>query len=659
MRFPWSRPAPQPAPAPAVEPDDAAHPFSDARLQGRNGRALLESWRKTTLAAAPRATVAGAGMDADDGFCDPWSGAQMGNAPDALFSWFGQQGFLGHQLAAILAQHWFIDKACTMPARDAIRHGFTLSVPDVAASRQDKTVAAIHKADKRLRLMPNLLEYVRMGRVFGVRVAIYQVDNPDPDYYELPFNPDSVTPGSYRGIVQVDPYWCTPLLDMSAAANPDDPHFYEPTYWIVNGRKYHRTHLAIFRNSEVADILKPAYLYGGISVPQIIMERVYAAERTANEAPQLALSKRLTVYKTDLAKLVASKDGGARVFNMMTWFRDNWGQRVVNTDEEMEQLETSLTDLDDIIMGQYVLACAAARVPVTKMMGTAPKGLNATGEYDESSYHEDLESIQSNDLDPFLEGHYLRLSRSEFKGVEITTDWNPLDSPTAKEYAEIDEIRARGDKYLAEAGAIDGEDIRQRLRNDRAGVYTDLTPGAPEEPAPVTASAGVPGEPDVDTADAEPRPLYVSRKLLNAAELVAWAKAQGFESVVEASTMHVTVMSSPAVLDWTLIEPDWNVREDGKLIVAPGGMRFVDTLGVNGSVVLHFASSNLSWRHEQIKQAGAQPKVPDFQPHVTLTFRPTEGLDVSKMKAFQGRLVFGPETFEEYVDDWRPAETTP
>lgn len=640
IRLPWSRPALPPAPA--VEPDDAAHPFSDARLQGRNGRALLESWRKTTLAAAPRATVAGAGMDADDGFCDPWSGAQMGNAPDALFSWFGQQGFLGHQLAAILAQHWFIDKACTMPARDAIRHGFTLSVPDVAASRQDKTVAAIRKADKRLRLMPNLLEFVRMTRVFGIRVGIYQVDNPDPDYYEMPFNPDSVTPGSYRGIVQVDPYWCTPLLDMSAASSPDDPHFYDPTYWIVNGRKYHRTHLIIGRNSEVADILKPAYLYGGISVPQIIMERVYAAERTANEAPQLALSKRLTVYKTDLAKLVASKDGGARVFNMMTWFRDNWGQRVVNTDEEMSQLETSLTDLDDIIMGQYVLACAAARVPVTKMMGTAPKGLNATGEYDESSYHEDLESTQSNDLDPFLEGHYLRLSRSEFKGVEITTDWNPLDSPTAKEYAEIDEIRARGDKYLAEAGAIDGEDIRQRLRNDRAGVYTDLTPGAPEEPLPVTPAAGTPGEPAV-AADAEPRPLCVSRKLLNAGDLRRWATAQGLPELDD--DLHVTVMYSGTAIDWTLIEPDWNQREDGKLIIAPGGMRLVDRLGMNGAhAVLHFASSNLSWRHEQIKNAGAVPTWPQYQPHVTLF----EGeADLSGVTAYQGELIFGPEVFEE------------
>ncbi len=35
------------------------------------------------------------------------------------------------------------------------------------------------------------------------------------------------------------------------------------------------------------------YNYFGVSVPERIYERVYASERTANEAPQLAMTKRL------------------------------------------------------------------------------------------------------------------------------------------------------------------------------------------------------------------------------------------------------------------------------------------------------------------------------------------------------------------------------
>ncbi|MBZ4283755.1 DUF1073 domain-containing protein, partial [Streptococcus pneumoniae] len=86
-------------------------------------------------------------------------------------------------------------------------------------------------------------------------------------------------------------------------------HYYEPTYWLINGRRYHRSHLVIYRTCEVPDILKPMYRYGGVPVPQRVMERVYCAERTANEAPELAMTKRLTAFGTDAAAAVSNPEG--------------------------------------------------------------------------------------------------------------------------------------------------------------------------------------------------------------------------------------------------------------------------------------------------------------------------------------------------------------
>jgi hypothetical protein len=36
--------------------------------------------------------------------------------------------------------------------------------------------------------------------------------------YELPFNPDGVKPGKYKGMTQVDPYWLAPVLDLEDAS---------------------------------------------------------------------------------------------------------------------------------------------------------------------------------------------------------------------------------------------------------------------------------------------------------------------------------------------------------------------------------------------------------------------------------------------------------
>lgn len=409
-----------------------------------------------------------------------------GALPDELTGWFVSQGFIGYQTCALIAQNWLVDKALVMPARDAIRHGYDIHIAGLEGEDTDDTegrmVERLRVLDKEFRVRHNMQQFVHMGRLFGVRVLLFRVQSADPAYYEKPFNLDGITPESYKGISQVDPYWCLPELDADAVMDPASPNFYEPTWWVIQGKRYHRTHLCIFRASDVPDLLKPQYQYGGVPVPQRIVERVYAAERTANEGPQLAMTKRLTVWKTDLAVLYANQNQAAEHMAHFAQFRDNHGVKLVDTEDTMEQHDTTLADLDATIMTQYQLVAAAAHVPATKLLGTTPKGFAATGAYDESSYHEELETIQSNDLTPFLERHYAILMRAAIEPEEnllpgtltVTVDWKPVDSPSAKEYAEIRKLDSENDALLAGVGAIDGMDVRNRIKTDPYSGYTGL-----------------------------------------------------------------------------------------------------------------------------------------------------------------------------------------
>jgi uncharacterized protein len=477
----------------------------------RPGRIMLNRLREQTLNLAPIRAQPGAmdGSHTTQTIKGAYGESEV-NFADALLGWFLSQGFIGHQIAAYVATHWLIDKCCSMPARDAIRQGYRI-VSDEGKDLDSEVQQAFKKYDELFAVNRNMKQFVHMGRVFGVRVALFRVESTDPSYYEHPFNPDGITPGSYKGIVQVDPYWCSPELDTRAASDPSSPHFYEPTWWRINGKRYHRTHLVIFRNGEVSDLLKPQYLYGGVPVPQRILERVYAAERTANEAPQLAMTKRSTVFGTDVAEAFANKDAFDSRLADWAYYRDNYAIKVLDkANDEIQQFDTSLTDLDAVIMTQYQIVAAAAGVPATKLLGTTPKGFNATGESEESSYHEELESIQTHDLTPFLERHHLLVMRSFIApkllaGVPIDTSavWEPLDSPTAKEEAEINKQKADSDKALVDAGAIDGLDIRKRLSEDRQSGYYGMEIDAPlepvEDPAAVATPPGDPGAPPAPT----------------------------------------------------------------------------------------------------------------------------------------------------------------
>lgn len=425
-------------------------------------------------------------LDSDGALLSPLV-SDGGTFSHSLALWYANQGFLGYTMCALVAQHWLIEKACIMPGRDAIRRGYTLK--KMGGGEIDPCVLEqIQEYDERYNIKGQMRDYVGFGRMFGIRVALFDVRSTDPKYYEKPFNIDGVTPGSYRGIVQIDPQYCTPHISGTALSNPEKPGFMTPSHWQINGKLYHRSHLMIFIPFPVADVLKPAYQYGGKSVPQRIMERVYAAERTANEAPHLALSKRSTILKTDLEKFMANQDEAEANLANYARLRDSYGVKVIDKEEDdMEQHDTALADFDNLIMTQYQIVAAASHVPATKLLGTQPKGFNSTGEYEESSYHEELESMQEHDLSPFLRRHHQLVMHSHvapklgIKPIAIGHTWRPLDSLTAKEVAEINEINSRTDLNLVNAGSIDQYDSRARLISDERSGYTGIIPAEPPD----------------------------------------------------------------------------------------------------------------------------------------------------------------------------------
>jgi phage-related protein (TIGR01555 family) len=423
---------------------------------------------------------------------DGLTAASMQNTvPNTLLSWYSAQSFIGIQLPGILAQHWLIYKCCNMPARDAIRNGYEITVND-GTEIDPKVLDAMRKADLRYRMNKQMEEFVTMGRVFGIRVAMFKIEFATQEeefaFYEAPFNIDGIKPGSYKGIVQVDPYWITPELDMEAGSDPASLYFYEPTWWRVNSRRIHRTHLITFINGFLMDTLKPTYLYGGVPVPQRIYERVYCAERTANEAPQLALTKRTMVQKVDTAQAIANPQAFQQRAELAALYQTNYSTKFIGLEEEVQHFDTTLSDLDALIMTQYQIVAAAAGVPATKLLGTTPKGFNSTGEHEENSYHEELESLQNSDLTELLERHHMILIRSEICpkfGIApfvTTVTWNKTETINDLEMGALNKLKSETDLFLLQSGAINAHDVRQRIINDPHSGYNGIL-NLEEEPA--------------------------------------------------------------------------------------------------------------------------------------------------------------------------------
>lgn len=139
------------------------------------------------------------------------------------------------------------------------------------------------------------------------------------------------------------------------------------------------------------------------------------------------------------------------------------------------------------------------------------------------------------------------------------------------------------------------------------------------------------------------RSLYVSRPVLNAEEIVAWAKSQGFSQALQPGDMHVTIAFSTAPVDWT------KVSGDGAPLVAFGGERSVEKLG--DAVVLRFESLPLTQRWGSFLAQGASWDYPSYIPHISITYGGAD-IDLSKVEPYQGDIVFGPEQMGEIVENF-------
>lgn len=421
---------------------------------------------------------------------------------EALLSWYASQSFIGYQACAVIAQNWLINKACCIAGKAATRNGWKVVASD---DERKEGVDDLTQFDEGMRITENLVEYSHMCRVFGIRIAIFDIETDDPEFYEKPFNLDGVKPGSYKGISQVDPYWCVPMLTVDDVNHPYSRHFYEPEFWMIGNRKFHRSHLVISRYAEVPDILKPTYLYGGLPLTQLIAERVYCAERTANEAPQLTLTKRMNVRKTNLEAVVSDPERTRRAMEAQSFYRDNYGQLLIGQDDDYQQHETTLSDLDSVIMTQFQLVAAVADVPATELIGTSPKGFNATGEFEKKSYDKSLKSIQKHELEPLLMRHYRLVAKSYVEPVigfmpDFRIEWNPLDEPTESEIADNNLKKAQHYRELLEIGAVGAEDITKAVIRDPKSGFDEVTP---EEP--YFEEEGIEGQapqlPDTDRAE--------------------------------------------------------------------------------------------------------------------------------------------------------------
>lgn len=150
-------------------------------------------------------------------------------------------------------------------------------------------------------------------------------------------------------------------------------------------------------------------------------------------------------------------------------------------EEEYTKHASSVAGIPDILDRAMLAVCASTGIPATRLFGRSPAGLNATGEGDLSTFHEELAGEQDAAMRPQLE-RLIRLVYLEREGPakgkepEVwTMSFAPLAQPSEADQATTAgkwiEAMARAVDYML----VDDEAARQLL--DSKGIQTSLPEG--------------------------------------------------------------------------------------------------------------------------------------------------------------------------------------
>lgn len=589
--------------------------------------------------------------------------SRLGTDRDKAATVFYTQPFLtDEQALAAYRGSWLPRKIIDIPALDSCRKWRDWQA-------ENNQIDLIEAEENRLNVKGKVLEAMTKARLFGGAAIFIGTGDASPD-----------TPLDLGGVGKGGLKYLTVLSRRDITAGPIEQdvtsEFHgKPSYYEVTGAntmvRIHPSRLVIFVGARQPDALMTVNALDGWgdSILTATLDAIKNADSTAGNIASLIFEAKIDIIR--IPNFMASL-GNAEYrtklierYTLANMSKGINGTLLLDKEEEYETKTAQLAGLTDILMAFMQIVSGAADIPVTRLLGQSPAGMNATGTSDMKNYHDRIQSIQQLEMTPAMHKMDECIIRSGLgsRPAEVFYTWAPLEQMSEKEQADIFKTKADAARSLAGTSTSppllpidalsdalintfieDGSLPGLEAAIDEHGKLSEQEPDENEQRAAVGEEPKEKAKPI--TGDAAPRTLYVSRKVLNAAEIIAWAKGQGFKTTLPAEDLHVTITFSRTPVDWMKMGSTW----EDEVKIPRGGARLMEKFGE--ARVLLFVSNMLSWRHEEMVERGASWDHPEYQPHITISYD-EDAPDLATVEVYQGEILLGPEIFTEVAEDWK------
>lgn len=391
-------------------------------------------------------------------------------------SFVGQKTFQEPELADMYRCEGLAKRIVNLPVREMTRKGFKIT------GDPEGMVIAEMKRLKANELIPDLL---RWSRVFGGAIAVLWID--DGRELEEELNENDIK--SIEAIRVYDRY----RVNRNAGIDNDiksktygETLIYEITPISGSPFKVHRSRVIIDDGENIPDRLRNQNKGWGDSVYQAVYEKIRAYGSALKITENIIDDFILTILSIEnLQDMIASGEDGENLIktrlNLMDLSKNVINTILLDSKEQFTKQSSSVAGLSDLIDRFAQAVSSVTGIPITLLLGTSPKGLNATGESDITLWYDNIASTQIDELEPIIRrlSYLIMLAKNgPFKGKPLDK-WdivfNPLWEMSEKEQAELHKTQAEADERYINAGVLRPEEVAiSRFGGGKYNIQTDL-----------------------------------------------------------------------------------------------------------------------------------------------------------------------------------------
>lgn len=212
------------------------------------------------------------------------------------------------------------------------------------------------------------------------------------------------------------------------------------------------------------------------------LSRVYSEIRdyglTWGSASRIMQTFNRTIVKMQNLYELLAQDGDAVRARMIALevARDVFGVDLIDSEEEIGDQARNVTGLADLLQEFAIQVAAAFNVPLTKLMGRSPAGMNATGEFDQKSWYDNVDAARQKKLKRKILKvcRLAMIARGDTAPNQMSVKFGSLFQPSDKETAEARHIQAKTDEIYAGMGAPVVDILRSRFGGDDYSYETQI-----------------------------------------------------------------------------------------------------------------------------------------------------------------------------------------